>query len=313
MKSKELVIVTGAAGFTGRVLLELLRKKAPGAVIAGVDAAGGKRSVPDVDEFIRVDLLRGFPARLLPHMDAATRITCFHLAGVTHGVGPEDLLTANAAMLHVFLAGLLPYRKKVTVVNAGSSAEYGYAGKKGIGESCPPRPVSMYGASKLLQTCTADLFFRMYGLNVVTARIFNLIGPGQTDKLACGNFVKRISEYRTGKIRKIDTLDLSAYRDLVDVRDAARAYMLLAEKGEPGRAYNVGSGRAVKLQTVLNRLLDLSGLARQCVRERKGSQKVPYQRADISLIKALGWAPEYDLDRTLRDMLAYTGTKGGPA
>jgi GDP-4-dehydro-6-deoxy-D-mannose reductase len=100
--------------------------------------------------------------------------------------------------------------------------------------------------------------------------------------------------------------DLSPQRDFTDVRDVVRAYRLLVERGEPGVAYNVCSGRAVAVSEVADHLL---GLARRPMRvvldpERLRPVDLPVLRGDGSRLRAAtGWEPEITLDRTLADLL----------
>jgi GDP-4-dehydro-6-deoxy-D-mannose reductase len=96
-------------------------------------------------------------------------------------------------------------------------------------------------------------------------------------------------------------------RDYADVRDAVRAYRLLLEKGAPGEAYNVCSGRAVAIGDLAGRLLALAGVAATI--EETAPVPAPgdilAQAGDgTKLAGATGWAPRIPLDRSLGDLLA---------
>jgi GDP-4-dehydro-6-deoxy-D-mannose reductase len=101
---------------------------------------------------------------------------------------------------------------------------------------------------------------------------------------------------------------LSPLRDLTDVRDTVAAYLLLMERGRAGEAYNIGSGQAVSMQTVLDRLLALAGLKVE-VRQRQELVRATDPaaiRVDAGkLRRETGWAPALTLEQTLRDTLEY--------
>jgi GDP-4-dehydro-6-deoxy-D-mannose reductase len=106
----------------------------------------------------------------------------------------------------------------------------------------------------------------------------------------------------------LETGNLSPQRDLTDVRDTVAAYLLLLEKGHAGEAYNIGCGQSNSMQTVLDRLLALAGLAVEVRRlpelVRPADQAVV--RVDAGkLRRATGWVPRYPLEKTLADTLAY--------
>jgi GDP-4-dehydro-6-deoxy-D-mannose reductase len=106
----------------------------------------------------------------------------------------------------------------------------------------------------------------------------------------------------------LETGNLAPRRDLTDVRDVVRAYVLLMRQGRAGEAYNVGSGRTCSMQEVVDRLVALAGVKVE-VRPRADLVRpvdAAAVRADAGkLRRETGWAPEYALDRTLRDTLDY--------
>jgi GDP-4-dehydro-6-deoxy-D-mannose reductase len=102
--------------------------------------------------------------------------------------------------------------------------------------------------------------------------------------------------------------NVDARRDLTDVRDTVRAYRLIAERGQPGRAYNVCSGRTVVIRDLLELLLARSrvpiAVRTDPARLRPSDQ--PVVLGDPSRIRdELGWSAEIPLERTLDDLLAY--------
>ena len=102
--------------------------------------------------------------------------------------------------------------------------------------------------------------------------------------------------------------DLSPRRDFTDVRDVVRAYRLLADKGVPGEAYNVCSGRAVAIRELADTLIALSGAPMKVVLdpERLRPVDVPVVLGDnTKIVGDTGWKPEIPLEQTLADILTW--------
>jgi GDP-4-dehydro-6-deoxy-D-mannose reductase len=106
----------------------------------------------------------------------------------------------------------------------------------------------------------------------------------------------------------LETGNLHPRRDLTDVRDVARAYRLLLQRGRTGEAYNVGTGQAHSMQEVVDRLLALARV-RVEVRQRGDlvrAAETNVVRADPSkLCRETGWAPAFGLEQSLADTLDY--------
>jgi GDP-4-dehydro-6-deoxy-D-mannose reductase len=106
----------------------------------------------------------------------------------------------------------------------------------------------------------------------------------------------------------METGNLSARRDLTDVRDMVRAYLLLMKQGRPGEAYNIGTGQCLSMREVLDRLLALVPIPVE-VRQSDGLLRATdpaVVRADATkLRRETGWQPRFSLDQTLADMLTY--------
>ena len=100
--------------------------------------------------------------------------------------------------------------------------------------------------------------------------------------------------------------NLDAERDYTDVRDTVRAYWQAVQRAEPGEAYNICSGRALSMQSVLDTLLAMSNATVEINidPERLRPSDVPILLGDASkFTKVTGWQPEIPLERTLADLL----------
>jgi GDP-4-dehydro-6-deoxy-D-mannose reductase len=179
-------------------------------------------------------------------------------------------------------------------------------------ETAPFRPATPYAASKAAAEMAALQAHLGWGLDVIRVRPFTHTGPGQTTRFFVPNMARQIVEAATSGATALRTGNLTVRRDLLDVRDVVRAYRLLAERGAPGEVYNVCSGRSVALDEVVGRLLTLAGSSLAVTTDPARLRPVDLRdlRGDPArLHQATGWAPEYSLEETLTDVLAYWQTQ----
>ena len=180
---------------------------------------------------------------------------------------------------------------------------------KTLTEEQPLNPVSPYALSKALAEQVCRYYTQHHRLPIVTARSFAHSGPRQSPDFVIPSFARQIATIEAGRSRPVMAVgNLSAKRDLSDVRDIVRGYRLLIEKGRPGRVYQLCSGRAVAIQTVLNSLLRLSSRSIKVRVDRSRLRKIdiPIQRGDNSrAVQELGYQTRYTLRTTLRDTLDF--------
>lgn len=186
----------------------------------------------------------------------------------------------------------------VRVVLIGSAAEYGPVApaENPIVEDRVLRPVSIYGMTKAWQTELAYVHASR-GVNVVVARVFNLVGPGLSERLFIGRLYKQIEEVLRGEREKIEVGPLSAVRDYISIDDAVTQLLAIADYGEAGEVYHVASGEPVTMRELIDRELAAHGLNESIVVERadlsnRSGYDVPSIYADISrtamLLKKMG-------------------------
>ena len=178
-------------------------------------------------------------------------------------------------------------------------------------ETQPFRPTTPYATSK----AAADLLGYQYshdrkqGLDIVIARPFNHVGPRQSTRYAVGNFAAQIALIEAKKQAPlIQTGNLQSMRDLTDVRDMVQAYVRLMQHGRRGEAYNVGSGTLVPMQSVVDRLVKMSGVNIEVKQANDSGAGVGTigPRANTDKLRAeTGWTPAYSLDQTLADTLEF--------
>ncbi|MFO0938440.1 MAG: NAD-dependent epimerase/dehydratase family protein [Gemmataceae bacterium] len=177
----------------------------------------------------------------------------------------------------------------------------------GFDETAPLNPHGMYSTSKARAEQVVTEFHSRAGLDAIIARPFNHTGPRQSTDYPIPRFARQIVSIPDGQTGVIHTRDLSSFRDYCDVRDVADAYALLLEKGTAGHCYNVGSGNAVQLRAVLDRLIFLAGVKAE-VRE----ERLPHFAGNLRATKCnshklekLGWHRNFDFDATLKCVLQY--------
>jgi GDP-4-dehydro-6-deoxy-D-mannose reductase len=176
-----------------------------------------------------------------------------------------------------------------------------------ITEGAPLKPTSPYAASKIAAEYLGVQAHLAYGLPVMRVRPFNHVGPGQSTHFAVPALASRIVAAKKSGADWIPVGYLGARRDLTDVRDVVRAYRILMSNGSAGEVYNVCSGRAVSIDEVAHRLLELAGADLELRPDPSLVRPVdvPVLLGDPGkLEQQTGWRPEIDLDRTLSDVLA---------
>jgi GDP-4-dehydro-6-deoxy-D-mannose reductase len=287
-------LVTGGKGFVGSWLTAFLAEL--GDEVIAIDH---EVDVTDA-QAVRAAVLDAAPEAL------------YHLAGRTH-VGrswaePSAVFQVNATgTLHVLEAARAcdPMPRVLLV----SSAEvYGTVEESAlpVGEDAGLAPVTPYAASKVAAEFLGVQAHLAHGLPVIRVRPFNHVGPGQPTGFVVPSFAERIVEARRRGVRSLPVGNLSARRDLTDVRDVVRAYRLLVDRAPAGEVYNVCSGRAVSVESVAHRMLELAGIELELVTDPELARPVdvPVMRGDPAKLEAAtGWRPEIDLDRTLGDVL----------
>ncbi|MEY2436777.1 MAG: GDP-4-dehydro-6-deoxy-D-mannose reductase [Acidimicrobiaceae bacterium] len=289
-------LVTGASGFVGRHLIEHLR--ACGDEVTGCDRADGSCDINDRSSVAEV------VGRVRPE-------AVYHLAGWSDvgssWASPVEVFRANAeGTLNVLLACA---ETGVARVLAVSSADiYGVVTEDELplDEDAPLRPVTPYAASKVAADFLSLQSWLGRKLPVLRVRAFNHLGPGQAPQFVAPALAERIARNELTGGHEIPVGNLSPRRDFTDVRDVVRAYRLLVERGEPGMAYNVCSGKDIAVRDLAERLLAMSTRPMELVTDPALERPVdiPVLRGDNSRLRAAtGWTPQIPIDVTLADLL----------
>lgn len=239
----------------------------------------------------------------------------FHLAAVafvpTSWKDPEMVFRVNTiGTLNLFNAvrsvGIDP-----VIQIAGSSEEYGLVLKDEIpiNENNPLRPLSPYAVSKVAMDMLGWQYFRSYGMKIIRTRAFNHEGYGRPASYMPSGFAKQIVEIEKRlKEPVIEHGDLTAIRDITDVRDMARAYRLAVERCVPGEIYNIGTGKGYSVSEIIETFRKLSNVKFELKldQNRIRPSDVPVLICNNErFVKLTEWKPEFSLQDTLNEELKY--------
>lgn len=175
-----------------------------------------------------------------------------------------------------------------------------------------PAPRNPYAVSKLATETLCRQWHFSEGLDVVIARPFNHIGPGQDPRFVVPAFAGQVVRIAQGEAEpRLAVGDIDTSRDFSDVRDIVQAYAALLARGSSGVVYNVCSGREVVVRDVLQTLCDLAGVSPDITVDRKRLRRSEQRRmvADSGLLRRdTGWAPRLSLETSLAQILDDTRT-----
>jgi GDP-4-dehydro-6-deoxy-D-mannose reductase len=292
-------LITGSSGFVGSHLTRSLLAK--------------NWQVAGFDIFPSNSLVHFFQGELADKKVLAQALLkfkpdiIFHLAGLIKSNKPQELYSSNVQTTVTLLDAVVESNLKPEIILASSSAVYGLtSGKRKINEKSQLHPVTHYAVSKAAQELVALRYFASGLLPVKVIRMFNLLGPGQSSALACSSFARQIASAEKYGRDEIFTGNLDALRDFVDVRDAVRAFSVIAENAQAGEIYNVCSGKTVSLQDCLSEMMSQSQrqLEVKIEAERVQINDIPIQVGSYQkLKKACGWRPQISLKESLIDLL----------
>lgn len=295
MKTK--VIVTGGAGFIGSHLVEALVARGHDVHVIDTLVAGKREYVPAQAAFHQIDI-RDYE-KLLPLFQGSDVI--FHLAALPR-VQPSliDPRATHDVNVNGALSVLLAARDAGVrrVVYSASSSAYGNQEKLPLQETMEARPLSPYGLQKYIGEQYAVLFSRVYGLETVSLRYFNVYGPRARTDGAYALVIGRFLEQRKNGEPMTVVPDGTQSRDFTHVRDVARANLLAAESPNVGKGevLNIGGG---KNRSVLE-VAELIGGPRVFIEPRL-EPKVTL--ADISRAKnLLDWQPGIKFEEGMEEL-----------
>lgn len=303
-------LIIGASGFVGSYLIRELRSS---------DWEVFATCLPDenISEKCSVyplDIMQ--KDSILPLINEISPDVIFHLAAQSSvSVSwKKPQLTAEVNIvgtINVLEAAKAAENKNIRILLIGSGEEYGFIRPDAcpLSENEPLNPGNIYAATKACQGMIGEIYARAYKMDIIMVRAFNHSGPEQLPIFVIADFCKQIAEIEKGLREPVMYVgNLSAKRDFTDVRDVVRAYRLLSEKGISGEVYNIGRGKAVEVQYILDTALSLAKTAievRQDPNKMRASD-IPVIEPDISKIHSItDWSADISIEQTINDTLDY--------
>lgn len=298
------VVVTGINGFVGQHVAADLHRHGFTVIGVGRDDAVDQAIKPIVKQYISADLAQGWPT--LPEVDAV-----IHLAGLA-AVGasfddPQQYIAVNSSIITHLCEHYLESTHQPRILGISSGAIYASAGKHALAERSPIHISSPYVVSKLLIENQLS-YYSNRGLDCVTARPFNHVGPGQGSGFLIADLVNQVSDAMK-KGTSVSVGDLTTARDYTDVRDVAAAYRLLATAPKLAHSlYNVASGHATSGEKILRMVRDALGadtleVTVDTARLRPNDNMFVVGDAR-RLHRDLGWSSAIPLKQTIADVAA---------
>ena len=298
MSSTRAVLVTGGAGFIGSNLVDELLARGLQVRVIDNFATGNRRSLNPGAELIEADIRDGEAIR-----PAFEGIDCvFHVAALpriplsiakpvethmTNVVGTLDaLIAARDAKVRRF-------------VYSGSSSVYGNQTVLPLVETMTPNPLNPYALQKQVGEQYTRMFHRLFGIETLTLRYFNVYGPRMASE---GAYVTVISAFMAARARGVPLEihgDGEQTRDFTHVSDVVAANILAMDAAvADGRAINVGAGRNVSI----NRIADLIGGERVRHHRRQGDMRDTLADTGEAM-RMLGWHPRVTIEEGIRRLM----------
>ena len=296
-------LITGSQGFVGGYLRRELEQN--GYEVTGIDTHPGEGAIQA--DLLDEERLTVLVAEIKP--DAV-----FHLAGQADVARswkePRKTAESNILAAIDLMEAVRREAPGAHMVIVGSSDQYGSLGAAGqlVSEDTPVRPQTPYGVTKLAQEQMAQVYAKAYRLHICMTRSFNHGGAGQREGFLIPDFAAGVARVEKGLAKTVKVGNLSSCRDFTHVKDVARAYRLIAEKGRPGEIYNVGSGVTYSAREILDKLCAMAKcpIPVETDPARMRPSDTPVVCCDHSkLTEHTGWEPEITMDEMLADTLDY--------
>lgn len=300
------IAVTGAAGFIGSNLVDKLLEL--GARIIAIDNLynGRVENLEHASQSPHFTFYRGdirdlnFLIDLLEDVDII-----YHQAAFT-SVPQSVLMPGNCNDVNVNgTLNVLNAARKCDVskiIYASSSSVYGDTPTLPKREDMPRVPISPYGVTKLACEAYMEAYYKVYGLNTVSLRYFNVFGPRQKDSPYSGV----IAIWLGAILRNEDLVifgDGGHSRDFTYIKDVVRANLLAAEHDAPGEILNIGAGSPITLNELAKIMLKLTNKENlKIIHSDPRPGDIVHSYADITKVKnLLSFEPKFNQEQGLKD------------
>lgn len=279
-----IILVTGANGGLGKSLFPLIQSRYKDSEVIKTSRNGEAGYSCDLSDPAQVEsLVQSIKPNLI-----------FHLAASFTGEYETDVKANVQGFKHICDA-LINQQLKAKLIVFGSAAEYGMVQpeENPISEDHALNPVSVYGLTKSMQTEQARYYAKNSALEIIVARLFNLAIPGLSTRLFYGRAENLIQQFINGQIHALEFGNLDSVRDYIGLNEAAKQIFAIADFGQSGEVYHVGSGKPITIRSILYSMLEQNDLPKDIIAEttsevigRKGFD-VPVIYADVTKTRKL--------------------------
>ena len=311
------VLITGASGFIGRYLSHDAAER-------GDEVVGTYLSVDDLStrtpkhpriRWRALDMRVDEQVRSVVREERPDAV--FHLAAQAYAQqawkDPLDTFDINVQGTIRLYEALRERPPPLGVLLTASASAYGAPPSLPVSEDAPFRPTNPYGVSKACQELLSTQYASNFGLRIVRARLFGTTGPGKTGD-ALNDFARQVARLeRKGDPAELHVGNLDKRRDISDIRDVVRALRVVFEKGRSEDAVNVGAGQSYSIRWIVDELVRAAKIPISVVQDPGLLRPTdePDNRADISRLRSIGYAPQLPMQRTIREALEHW--RGEPA
>ena len=298
------VIITGAAGFTGKYMVNEL-------VQHGYEVIGTYHNKIYEDGAIdcrwyKIDMTDCSQCNIM--LQDLEPEAVIHLAARNNMVyaqkNPAETIHTNMTVTVNLLDAVRQFAPECRVILAGSAAVYkeDSAGRE-LTEGMDTEPQNAYALTKVFQEKLACFYGKMYNMKVLCTRPFNYTGAGQEENCFIPSLCRQVSNIANGQADAVIRMgNISVQRDFSDVRDVVCAYRMLLEADDASGIYNICSGNAVRLEDIVKYVCSKSN---RIIRVEQDSNLCRANDAacicgnNRSLKKDTGWIPRYNIFDTI--------------
>lgn len=304
------ILVTGGAGFIGSHMVDSLVEENEVKVIDNLDF-GKREHVHEDAELLEVDITNY--EELKEAIGEPDIIYHFAARAQTRSTSigwddPQLDCEVNAKGTINLLEAVREKDIDPKIVYASSAAVYGNPEDPPMDEEHPRNPVSPYGVHKLTGEKHAFAYYDQHGIDVSSVRIFNTFGPRQP-RYVMYDFFKKLQEDNS----ELEVLGTGRQiRDYCYISDTIKAFQIVAERGEPGEAYNMSGKNVISINELAEMMIDIADLDTDYYNTQETwTGDIERLEADISKLKSLGYEPQVGLEEGLRKFKEYFEEKEG--
>ncbi len=296
------IVITGVSGFVGKHLTHQLTKKGHTVIGVGISEDIDPEIGSLLESYIQQDIGTSWPE--INDVDAIINLAALAVVGASFEQ-PQEYISVNSSIVTNMCEFYLKQNKKPRIISISSGTVYSPFQKMPLKEDSKITFSSPYVISKILNENQLS-YYRSRGLDCISVRPFNHIGPGQLSGFLIPDLLDKLANVKRKKIDYIETGNVKTRRDYTDVRDVVRAYSLLAEAEILNyETYNICSGKSYSGEEILQLLKEITDT--QNISHKINLNNIrPNDPKDIygdyqRIYKDTNWKPAITLEKTLKD------------